>query len=404
MTERLKNIGLLIIFVVINCQGKYIDNCDQENICVNSRCINVPGGFTCECLDGLQIDEQGLNCIDIDECTDVAKCINGECINYFGSYECQCPKGFIYNPVHVGCIDENHDFESDPITEKLEDVDECTELPGLCQDGKCVNVFGSFICECPEGYKLFASRVCEALLQKCWKSYENDTCSDSFRITTGEDCCNSFDGAAWGNESCSPCIVVELSCPEGFTYDVATDTCFEISVSHGRFDPVCPEHLTLDKTGTVCQDLRVGTCFHNFEESTNECSNPTFGAVMRKSDCCCTVGQGWRPDFNPCEGCPLVGTAEFDKLCPLGKTGSTDGKPETTALLQKCWKSYENDTCSDSFRITTGEDCCNSFGGAAWGNESCSPCIVVELSCPEGFTYDVATDTCFEISGFSRPF
>ncbi|XP_077971874.1 uncharacterized protein LOC120348526 isoform X2 [Styela clava] len=407
MTDRLKIIGLLIIIGVINCQGKYIDNCDQENVCVNSRCINVPGGFTCECLDGFEKDEQGLNCIDIDECADVANCINGECVNSFGSYKCQCPKGFIYNPVHVGCINENHDFESDPITEDLEDVDECMEISILCQVGKCVNVWGTFVCECPEGYKLNEENyVCEALLQKCWKSYENDTCSDNFRVLTAEDCCDSFGGAGWGNESCSPCIVVDLSCPEGFTYDVATDTCFEISeVSLGSFDPVCPEHLTLDETGTACQDLRVGTCFHNFEGSTNECSNPTFGDVMRKPDCCCTVGQGWRHDSNPCEGCPVVGTAEFDKLCPLDEIRNRDRNPETVTevpVTENCFLTVEGDetapTCSDGVGVNVSRAaCCCSPYGKAWGG---NPCEI----CPEKNTIDYQTLCREEVSeDKSRP-
>lgn len=44
------------------------------------------------------------------------------------------------------------------------DINECQELPGLCQGGKCINTFGSFQCECPRGYALNTdTRVCEGI-------------------------------------------------------------------------------------------------------------------------------------------------------------------------------------------------------------------------------------------------
>lgn len=55
-------------------------------------------------------------------------------------------------------------FKPNPITVFLEDIDECMELPGLCQGGKCQNVFGSFVCVCKDGYSLNEeNRVCEGL-------------------------------------------------------------------------------------------------------------------------------------------------------------------------------------------------------------------------------------------------
>lgn len=41
---------------------------------------------------------------DVNECADPTICINGMCINIPGSYTCNCPPDFELNPTRVGCV------------------------------------------------------------------------------------------------------------------------------------------------------------------------------------------------------------------------------------------------------------------------------------------------------------
>ncbi|XP_060645747.1 protein serrate isoform X2 [Drosophila nasuta] len=112
--------------------------------CINAQeCLNLPGSFSCLCLEGWG----GATCAEnLDDC--VGQCKNGaSCIDLVNDYRCACAAGYT-----------GRDCETD--------IDECATSP--CRNGgECVDMVGKFNCICPLGY---SGTLCEEAKDHCTPS------------------------------------------------------------------------------------------------------------------------------------------------------------------------------------------------------------------------------------------
>jgi hypothetical protein len=181
------------------------DECAQLKCGSNTVCSGAPGQRKCDCAPGFSNDPQD-GCVDIDECaTGDATCdsANSNCLNVDGGYVCDCQSGF--ERVDGACVnvDEcargtalcdreatcsdsspgyscacNTGYEGDGYA--CVDIDECNAGIDTCpQDGltRCQNTRGSYECVCPKGYTSNAEGAggCFCDLSGYWGTREDAT-------------------------------------------------------------------------------------------------------------------------------------------------------------------------------------------------------------------------------------
>uniref|UniRef100_A0AAQ6A210 Fibulin-1 n=1 Tax=Amphiprion ocellaris TaxID=80972 RepID=A0AAQ6A210_AMPOC len=234
----------------VKCGAGFIQdalgNCIDINECVSQTgpchrgqvCINTVGSYTCQrnsvnCGRGYHLNEEGTRCIDIDECKGPEQvCAGHGCINLLGSYRCECEPGYNFNSISRVC----------------EDVNECRHYPGRLCAHKCENTLGSYKCSCTTGFKLAVDgRNCDDL-NEC----ESKPCS--------QECANVY-----GSYQCYCRRGYQLSDIDGMTCE-DIDECALPTGGHicsyrchntpGSFHCSCPTSgYTLAVNGRSCQDI-----------------------------------------------------------------------------------------------------------------------------------------------------
>ncbi|KAM6986676.1 fibulin-1-like isoform 2-T2 [Aplochiton taeniatus] len=230
-------------------------------------CINTVGSYTCRrntvtCGRGYHLSEDGTRCEDVDECRGGDPCVGHGCVNLLGSYRCECRPGFIFNS----------------ITKLCEDINECRHYPGRLCAHKCENTEGSYKCSCTQGFKLaYDGRNCDDV-NEC----EANPCS--------QECSNVY-----GSYQCYCRRGYQLSDIDGISCE-DIDECalptgghvcsYRCSNAPGSFYCTCPPTgYTLAQNGRTCHDIDECAAGSHTCSVTESCFNVQGGFRCLSFEC-----------------------------------------------------------------------------------------------------------------------
>ncbi|KAM4692552.1 matrilin-4 [Rhinophrynus dorsalis] len=256
--------------------------------------------------------------------------------------------------------------------DKLICIDMCTEMDHGCQH-KCVNVPGSYYCECNSGYTLNADGKTCSLIDLCSQgnhgcehicvsspgSY-SCACRAGYQLNNDKKTCSMIDLCAQGNHGCEHLCISSLgsyscACRTGFQLNNDKKTCTMIDLcaqgNHG-----C-EHLCISSLGSYSCACRTGFQLNNDKKTctmidycsygNHSCQHECVG-ILNGYYCRCNEGYSLQSDGKTClaidncnvvdHGCEFkcVSTpGSYHCICPEGQDLQADGK-----TCNKCSTGY----------------------------------------------------------------
>lgn len=357
-----------------NCTD--VDECQSPQSCQYGQCQNTAGSYMCRCPPNYELVSDGTACFDgrrercysqVELRAGAEHCRDSDELSVDGTLAaCCCSVGAAWGSYCAACPAPGSDeyrqlcpggpgyqpvLEPPSYVVTLADIDECAQMPGLCAHGTCTNTFGSFVCACPEGW----------------------------RLSEDERRCEDVDECGERPDTCGPGV------------------CRNLPGSHVC---LCPEGYVPMPSGKECVDVRQRQCYMEWGGHREGCSR-AVGVPQTKYLCCCSVGYAWG---DPCEPCPDKGSREHTKLCgerpgeyinPV--TNETRPIDECSIMPQLCKPGSCHDTssgfkcaCDNGYEYDNSSHLCRDTDEC-----SSSPCRGLaqcvnlpggyECRCPDGY-------------------
>ena len=298
---------------VLNRDGRHCDDrneCLSVNLCTGT-CNNIPGGYTCACENGFQLNDDRFSCRPCDsehwglDCTNdcncnstrVASCSSTEgciicrpgweggiqcpdnineclienicgndaiCEDTEGSYKCICNSGYFSISQLGGC----------------EDVDECLTGRSGCAD-KCDNTIGSYSCSCMQsGYLLAADNHACIDIDECLINSDN-SCDQNCINVPGSYSCSCIAGFVL-NTDASTCddldeCVVLSPCEDHCANTIGSFLCS--CLDHGKV--LAEDHLSCVSVDvcTLCNADSSLSCNSDTSPSVCICQEDYYGVA-----------------------------------------------------------------------------------------------------------------------------
>lgn len=390
-------------FTPYKCQD--IDECEDNPCGLGSSCVNTVGSFICEvtCPVGYRKDDNQVgvtSCVNINECENSSVCPadqNQICVDTEGSFYCACQLGYHkFEPVDIFATDsestENEENSrsdsSDLDTNKFEclDDDECYLGTHNCvENSQCVNLPGTFTCECKVGYQPDPNSLDLSCIDIDECATESHDCSRN--LETYMRCINTI-----GSFTCE-------GCPSGYQMRVETETCHDIDECQNdnggcqqictniKFDEIsggrvcsCQEGFSLNEDAKTCSVSQVSQCL----TGQHDCSGPGATCVDKSEgfECRCSLN-GYRLDNHTCvdvnECLEDLNSCLEDQICE-----NTEGSFICHNKKEQKSACPTNNRCDHQCNV----DPQNS------DNYVCS--------CWEGYTLSCDLSTCLPVEGYDQ--